>query len=74
MLSVNKKSYVLGHMMILRIFGAPKSCVFGKNLKGCSINSTLRVELKKKEDHIRSHVRCRGSCLPKVKEEERQGF
>ena len=73
-LSVNRKSHVLGHVMIVRLFGAPKICVFRGTLKSCSINSTLRVEFKKKKGHVRSHVRCRGSGLTKVKKEERQEF
>ena len=60
--------------MVLQIFGAPKSYAFGETSKRCSINSTPQVELKKKESHVRSHVRCRGSCLTKVKREERQEF
>ena len=58
--------------MTLRIFGALKSYAFGGTSKRCSIDSTPQVELKKKKDHVKSHVRCRGSCLPKVKREERQ--
>ena len=71
MLSINKKSHVLGHVMLLRIFDASKSCAFGGTLKRCSIDSAPQVDLKKKEDHVRSHVRCRGSCLTKVKGEKR---
>ena len=64
---MNKKSHVLGHVIVLRIFGALKSCAFGGTFKRCSINSTSQVELKKMEGHVRSHVRCKGFCLTKVK-------
>ena len=74
MLSVNKKSHMLGYVMILLIFGAPKSYAFKKTSKRCSIDSTLQVELKKKKSHVRSHVRSWGSCSTKVKREERQRF
>ena len=62
-----------GQMMTLRVFGAPKSCAFGKTSKRCSIDSTPQVELKK-EGHVRSYVRCRGFCLRKVKGEKKQRF
>ena len=71
---MNRRSHVSDHVMVLRIFGAPKSCVFEKTSKKYSIDSTPRVELKKKEGHVRSHVRYKGSCLPKIKGEKRQGF
>ena len=74
MLSVNRKSHMLDHMMVLRIFDAPKRCAFEGTLKKCSINSTPQVKLKKKESHVKSHVRCKGSCLTKVKREKRQEF
>ena len=69
---MNRRSHMLGHVMTLQIFSASKSCAFGKTLKRCSIDSTTRVELKK--GHVKSHVRCRSSCLTKVKREERQKF
>ena len=37
MLNVNKKSHVLGHMMVLWIFGAPKSCSFKESQKGAQL-------------------------------------
>ena len=70
---MNRKGHVLGHVMILQIFGALKSCAFGGTLKRSPIDSTSQVELKKK-GHVKSHVRCRDSCLPIVKGEERQRF
>ena len=45
MLSVNGRSHVIDHVMIIRIFGTPKSCAFGKTLKKCSIDSIMQVEL-----------------------------
>ena len=69
---MNRKSHVMDHEMTLQIFGALKSSAFGGTSKKCSINSTPQVELKKKEGHVKSHVRCRGSCLPKFKGEKRQ--
>ena len=38
MLSVNRGSYVSGHVMVLRIFGAPKSYAFAETSKRFSIN------------------------------------
>ena len=38
MLIVNKKSHVIGYVMILRIFGTSKSYVFGKITKRCLID------------------------------------
>ena len=69
---MNKKSHVPRYVMTLRMFGAPKSYAFKRISKRCSINSTSRVELKK--DHVKRHVRCKGSCLTKVKTEKRQRF
>ena len=40
---------MIGHVMTLQIFGAPKSCALGGTLKRCLIDSTLQVELKKKK-------------------------
>ena len=74
MLSVNRRSHVSGYVIVLQIFGAPKSCAFGGTLKSCSIDSTPRVELKKKKGYIRNHVSCKGSYLTNVKREERQRF
>ena len=71
---MNRKSHMSGHVIVLRIFNAPKSCAFGGTLKKCLSNSTPQVELKKKEGHVKSHVRYRGSCLTKVKGEKRQRF
>ena len=45
MLNQNGKSHVMGHVMTLRIFGAPKCCVSGETSKKCSINLTLQVKL-----------------------------
>ena len=45
MLSVNRKSHVMGHVMTLRIFGAPKSCAFGEVTKRYLINLTPWVGL-----------------------------
>ena len=40
MLSMNKKTYVIGQIMILRIFVISKRCAFGKITKSCWIDST----------------------------------
>ena len=69
---MNRRSHVMSHVMILQIFGTPKSYAFGGTSKKCSINSISQVELKKKEGHVKSHVRCRCFCLFKAKGEERQ--
>ena len=71
---MNKKSHLSGHVMVLQIFGTPKSCAFGRTFKSCLIDSTPQVELKIKEGYVKNHVKCRGSCLPKVKREEMQEF
>ena len=64
---MNRRSHVSGHVIVLQIFGTPKSCAFRKTPKRCSIDLTPQVELKKKEGHVRSHMRCRDFCLTKVK-------
>ena len=45
MLSINGKSYVLGHVMTLQIFGTLKSCTFGEIIKKCLINLILCIGL-----------------------------
>ena len=40
MLNVNKKSYVMSHVITLEIFGTSKSYTFGKITKRCLIDST----------------------------------
>ena len=71
---MNKKSHVPDQVMTQQIFNPPKSCAFRRTSKKCSIDSITQVELKKKkkEGYVRSHVRCRVSCLPKVKGEGKQ--
>ena len=45
MLNINGRSHVMGHMIILQIFGALKSCAFGEIIKRYSIDSTSWVGL-----------------------------
>ena len=68
---MNRRSHVLGHVMTLQIFGAPKICAFGGILKRCSIDSTPQVALKKKKGYVRSHVRYISSCLTMIKRKEK---
>ena len=58
---MNRKSHVSGHVIVLRIFGASKSCVFGATSTRCSIDSTPQVEFEEE----------RRSC---EKSREVQGF
>ena len=56
MLNVNRRSHVIGHVMTLWIFGAPKSCAFGEITKRCLIDSTAWVRsmgVVTQEDHVR---------------------
>ena len=39
MLSVNGRSHMMRHVIILRLFGTPKSYIFRETLKGCAIDS-----------------------------------
>ena len=45
MLSMNKKSYVMRHVMILWLFGALQKLQFRETLKKCLIDSIPQVEL-----------------------------
>ena len=43
MLSVNRKSYVIGHVMTLRIFDAPKSCSLEEYQKGAQSTQLCKL-------------------------------
>ena len=55
MLSVNRRSHVMRHVLILRIFGAPRKLRFWRNREEVfnRLNSTNWVELH--EGHARGH-------------------
>ena len=55
MLSVNGKSHVICHVLILQMFGALKKLCFWQNQKNCSIDSTPRIELSCIKAMCRGH-------------------
>ena len=44
-LNMNKRSYMICHIITLQWFGTTKSCAFGKTIKRCLIDSTAWVWL-----------------------------
>ena len=50
---MNRKSYVVRHLMTLQLFNALKSYVFEKNTKRCLIDSTLWIGLNYKLSYVK---------------------
>ena len=64
----------MGHIMTLRIFVTPKSYIFGETTKRCLIDLTPIDWAELKKSYMRSHVKCKGFYLTRVKKKDRQSL